>query len=32
MISANASKHSVDYFLALDDETKQNLLFVPQAN
>ena len=28
MISANASKHSVDYFLALDDETKQNLLFV----
>ena len=28
MISANASKHSVNYFLALDDETKQNLLFV----
>lgn len=28
MINANASKHSVDYFLALDDETKQNLLFV----
>lgn len=28
MIDANASKHSVDYFLALDDETKQNLLFV----
>ena len=28
MISANASKHSVDYFLALDDETKQNLLLV----
>ena len=28
MINANASKHSVDYFLALDDETKQNLLLV----
>ena len=28
MINANASKHSVDYFLALDEETKQNVLFV----
>ena len=28
MINANASKHSVDYFLALDDKTKQNLLLV----